>query len=67
MLPGHADHMADRTLSYTAATRATVQLIPCGDRSLLERARNRDSGLAVRKSNLADRLHEEVVKNHNKA
>lgn len=60
MLPGHASHMADRTLLYTAATRATEQLIMCGDLSLLERATDRNSGLADRRSNLASTLAREL-------
>ena len=62
MLPGHASHMADRTLFYTAATRATEQLILCGDRSLLVRAVGREARASARKSNLTHLLRKEMVR-----
>ena len=53
MLPGHASHMADRTLFYTAATRATERLILCGDRSLLEQPARQTYKTKMRRANLS--------------
>ena len=64
MLPGHASHMAERTLFYTAATRATEQLILCGDRSLLVRAVGREARASARKSNLTHLLRKEMVREY---
>ena len=55
MLPANAVHMAERTLLYTAVTRAANKLVLCGDRMLLERA-VRSSSL-LRRSNLQQYLN----------
>ena len=52
MLPPNAVHMAERTLFYTAATRAAEKLILCGDLKLLDRAISRSSTLLRRRSSL---------------
>ena len=56
MLPSHAKHMTDRSLLYTAATRAREQLILCGDRTLLERGVAQLSRSTGRRTNLAQTL-----------
>ena len=53
MLPSHAKHMTDRSLLYTAATRAREQLILCGDGTLLDRGVAQLSRSTGRKTNLA--------------
>ena len=57
MLPAHAVHMTDRTLLYTAATRATEQLVLCGARRLLDRAVRNGSNPSVRRANLAQNVN----------
>lgn len=52
MLPGTALHMAERTLLYTAATRAANKLFICGDKKLLDHAVSNSSTSFARRSNL---------------
>ena len=56
MLPSHAKHMTDRSLLYTAATRARDQLILCGDHTLLERGVTQVSRSTGRRTHLAQIL-----------
>lgn len=52
MLPMRAIRMTDRSLLYTAVTRATERLVMCGDLKLLEQAVQRDAISSCRESNL---------------
>ena len=56
VLPRHAAHMMVRPLLYTAVTRATEQLVICGDAELLEVAVTRDVTAMNRSSNLGTLL-----------
>ena len=52
MLPPHASHMTDRSLLYTAATRASERLILCGDFALVRHGVTRISRSTGRRTNL---------------
>ena len=56
MLPPHASHMTDRSLLYTAATRASERLILCGDFALVRHGVTQISRSTGRRTNLATHL-----------
>ena len=56
MLPPRATAMVDRTLLYTAATRAVEKLVLCGDRKLVDRAVRSSWRALDRRTNLTEYL-----------
>ena len=58
MLPKHAKHMTDRSLLYTAATRASERLVFCGDYSLLEEGLTKVARSSGRRTNVGKPLRE---------
>lgn len=56
MLPPHASHMTDRSLLYTAATRASERLILCGDFTLVRHGVTQISRSTGRRTNFPEHL-----------